>query len=56
MPPLPPTRAATRVVAAERAAVSVRMGRRALARTSPDFAAFNLLNDVLGAAAASTPG
>jgi zinc protease len=49
LPPLPRTRAATRRVPAERDAVSVRMGQRAPARTSPDFYAFNLLNGVLGA-------
>jgi zinc protease len=49
VPPLPRTRAAIRRVAAERDAVSVRMGRRAPARGSPDFYAFNLLNGVLGA-------
>jgi zinc protease len=49
VPPLPPTKNVTKYIPAERAAVRVRMGRRAIARTSPDFYAFNLLNDVLGA-------
>ena len=48
-PPLPKPRGAARYVAAERDSVSVRMGQPAIARTSPDFYAFNLLNGVLGA-------
>jgi len=48
-PPLPKPHDAVRYVVAERDAVSVRMGRPAIARTSPDFYAFNLLNGVLGA-------
>jgi zinc protease len=48
-PPLPKARSAARYVAAERDSVSVRMGQPAIARTSPDFYAFNLLNGVLGA-------
>jgi zinc protease len=47
--PLPKPRSAARYVAAERDSVSVRMGQPAIARTSPDFYAFNLLNGVLGA-------
>ncbi|MDB5028661.1 MAG: putative Zinc protease, partial [Candidatus Eremiobacteraeota bacterium] len=43
-----PARAASRYVTADRAAVAVRMGRPAIARTSPDFYAFSLLNGVLG--------
>jgi zinc protease len=48
-PPLPKARTAARYVAAQRDSVSVRMGQPAIARTSPDFYAFNLLNGVLGA-------
>jgi zinc protease len=48
VPPLPPTRPVTRVIPAERAAVAVRMGQRAIPRTSPDFYAYNLLNTILG--------
>ncbi|MEA2721305.1 MAG: zinc protease [Candidatus Eremiobacteraeota bacterium] len=48
-PPLPKAHTATRYVAAERDSISVRMGQPAIARTSPDFYAFNLLNGVLGA-------
>jgi zinc protease len=48
-PPLPKPHTAARYVAAERESVSVRMGQPAIARTSPDFYAFNLLNGVLGA-------
>lgn len=48
-PPLPAARSATRYVTAERDSVSVRMGEPAIARSSPDFYAFNLLNGILGA-------
>ncbi|HYZ17763.1 MAG TPA: pitrilysin family protein, partial [Candidatus Acidoferrum sp.] len=48
VPPLPPTRPATRLIPADRAAVAVRMGQRAIPRNSPDFYAYNLLNAILG--------
>ena len=49
VPALRPTRDVTRVIPALRTTVSVRMGQRAIARTNPDFYAYNLLDDVLGA-------
>lgn len=48
VPPLPPTRPVTRLIPAERPADAVRMGQRAIPRTSPDFYAYNLLNNILG--------
>jgi zinc protease len=49
LPPLPPTKRAITIVPAQRPAVSVRLGERAVGRLSPDFYPLTLLNEILGA-------
>ena len=48
LPATPPTHTSSTHVLATRRLVTVRLGQAAIARSSPDFAAFNLLNAVLG--------
>jgi zinc protease len=48
LPPLPPAHRAVIAIPAQRDAVSARLGQPAIARTNPDFYAFNLVNGVLG--------
>ena len=48
LPPIPYPRPASTLVPADRDQVSVRMGQPAIARSNPNFYAFNLLNEVLG--------
>lgn len=49
LPAIPPTKPSVTVIPADRDIVNVRLGRRAIARTDPDFYALNLENAVLGA-------
>jgi zinc protease len=48
LPAIPPTRSSLVAIPAQRDSVSVRMGQAAIARTNPDFYAYNLVNAVLG--------
>lgn len=48
LPPLAPAHRQVIAIPAQRDAVSARLGQPAIARTNPDFYAFNLVNQVLG--------
>jgi zinc protease len=50
--PIPPTRAATRAVTLSAPVTRVHLGERAVAHTSPDFYALDLINVILGAGGA----